>query len=140
MELIKETLKQELLKCSDTEDVPVSALLLNSNNKIIATSYNMREKNKTITGHAEILLIDEIFKTTGSKNLKEYKMYVTLEPCMMCLGALEQTGIQEVVYFLESPKFGSSNIAKNIKFTKVEDFEFEEFLKKTLQVFFKNIR
>ena len=83
----------------DLGDVPVGALVVdNSTSEILSEAYNLREKNKTATAHAEILAIEEACRKRGSWRLSGCTLYVTLEPCPMCAGALINSRIDRVVY------------------------------------------
>ncbi len=84
-------------KAIEIDEVPVGALIV-YNGEIIATAYNQREINQQATSHAEILCIQEACKKLHSWRLDECELYVTLEPCMMCTGAIIQSRIKRVVY------------------------------------------
>ena len=80
-------------------DVPVGALVVdNSTGEILSEAYNLREKNKTATAHAEILAIEEACRKRGSWRLSGCTLYVTLEPCPMCAGAIVNSRIDRVVF------------------------------------------
>ncbi|ARU90893.1 tRNA-specific adenosine deaminase [Spiroplasma clarkii] len=108
----------EIKKCNKSKDVPVAAILVDKNNKIVAVGKNNRERKKCILGHAEIKVINKIFKKTKSKNLAEYKMYVSLKPCLLCIAAIEQSHITEVHYFLENIKCDYWRFKTKINFLK----------------------
>jgi len=129
---------QELEKNNRRKDIPVAALLIDGNNKIIATEKNDRETKKNISGHAEIKVINKIFKKTKSKNLSNYTMYVSLKPCLMCIAAIEQTNIKYVHYYLENIKCQYDRFKTKISFIKEEDKD--KILEKKLKFFFKNLR
>ena len=93
-------------KAAKKGEIPVSALVVN-NNKIISSSFNKREKLKDITAHAEILAIKKANKKLNAWMLDNATLYVTLEPCAMCAGAIIQSRIKRVVYAASEPKFGS---------------------------------
>ena len=80
-------------------EVPVGALVVdNATGEILSEAYNLRETNKIATAHAEILAIDEACKKRGGWRLSGCTLYVTLEPCPMCAGALVNSRIDRVVY------------------------------------------
>lgn len=80
-------------------EVPVGALVVNNKSgEIIAEAYNLRENKKSATAHAEILAIEEACKKVGSWRLSGCSLYVTLEPCPMCAGALVNSRIDRVIY------------------------------------------
>ena len=80
-------------------EVPVGALVVNSDTgEIVAGAYNLRENGKIATAHAEILAIEEACRKAGGWRLSGYTLYVTLEPCPMCAGAIINSRIDRVVY------------------------------------------
>ena len=79
-------------------EIPVGALVVNSKSEIIARAYNLRETDKSATAHAEILAIEEACASLGAWRLNECTLYVTLEPCPMCAGALVNSRIERVVF------------------------------------------
>lgn len=87
---------QEAQKAYDKDEVPVGCIVVN-NNRIIAKSYNQTELLKDVTAHAEMLAITSSAGFLGGKYLKGCTMYVTLEPCVMCCGALNWSQISRVV-------------------------------------------
>ncbi len=86
-------------------DVPVGAIIV-YDNKIIARNHNRKEINKNAIDHAEILVIKEACEYFENWHLEECTLYVTLEPCLMCAGAIIQSRIKKLVYATSSPKFG----------------------------------
>lgn len=92
---------QEALKLAkkafDEDEVPVGALVVNGD-KIIGKGYNQVEKLNDPTAHAEILAITAACNFLGSKYLDKCTLYVTLEPCMMCTGAIREAQIPKVVF------------------------------------------
>lgn len=87
-------------------EVPIGALIVH-NGKIIAESYNLREKNFNATGHAEILSIQKACEHLQTWRLSSCDLYVTLEPCVMCAGALLQARIRSVCFGAFDPKGGA---------------------------------
>ncbi len=92
---------QEALKLAKTafeeDEVPVGAIVAYGN-KIVGKGYNQVEKLNDPTAHAEILAITAACNLLGSKYLDKCTLYVTLEPCMMCTGAIREAQIQKVVF------------------------------------------
>ncbi len=78
-------------------EIPVGAVVV-KNGEIIGKGYNLREKNKSAVAHAEVLAIEEACRHVGSWRLSECTLYVTLEPCPMCAGAIVNSRIERVVY------------------------------------------
>jgi tRNA(adenine34) deaminase len=87
-------------------EVPVGAVVVHEG-KIIAEGYNQRETSKCVTRHAEIRAIEEACRVLGGWRLVDCTLYVTLEPCLMCAGALYQARIAQVYYGCNDPKFGA---------------------------------
>ncbi len=89
-----------------SEDVPVGAVIV-KDNKIIGEGYNRREKDGDPTAHAEIIAIKEAAKSLGNWRLDDCELYVTLEPCPMCAGAIINSRIKTVVFGAYETKSGS---------------------------------
>lgn len=88
------------------DEVPVGALAVRDG-KIIAAAYNTRETSKCATHHAEILAIEEACRALGGWRLPEVTLYVTMEPCAMCAGAIINARIPRVVYGTRDLRFGA---------------------------------
>ncbi len=113
---MKEALK-EAQKAFDEDEVPVGAVVV-CDNKIIARAHNMSEKLNDVTAHAEMLAITSATNFLGSKYLNECTLYVTLEPCVMCGGALFWSQIKRIVYAASDAKKGYSLLNNNILHNK----------------------
>lgn len=100
MEAIKEAKKARRL-----DEVPIGCVIV-LNDKIIARAHNLRERNQLSLAHAEILAIKKACKIIGSWRLENCTLYVTLEPCPMCCGAILQSRIDKVVFGAYDPKGG----------------------------------
>ncbi|MBQ7902737.1 MAG: tRNA adenosine(34) deaminase TadA [Oscillospiraceae bacterium] len=92
-------------KAYDMGEVPVGAVVV-KDNKIIGEGYNYRETAQTALGHAEIMAIEAACRTLGSWRLEGCTLYVTMEPCIMCTGAIINSRIERVVYSLIDFKAG----------------------------------
>ena len=89
-------------------EVPVGALVVdNASGEVISSAYNLRETNKSSTAHAEILAIEEACRKRGGWRLGGCTLYVTLEPCPMCAGAIVNSRIVSVVYGASDKKAGA---------------------------------
>ncbi|OZS78014.1 tRNA-specific adenosine deaminase [Tetzosporium hominis] len=95
----------EAKKAGDAGEVPIGAVLVYQD-QIIARASNLRETTQNALTHAEMLVIEEGCKHLGSWRLEETTLYVTLEPCPMCAGAILQSRIPTVVYGARDPKAG----------------------------------
>jgi len=88
-----------LAKKSLPKDIPVGALLINrKNQKLVSCGFNLREKHQQISAHAELIAVSRACKKLGTYNLKDLILYSSLEPCIMCMGAIVQSKIPEVVF------------------------------------------
>ena len=94
-------------KSESLGEVPIGAVITDKNGKIIAQSTNLRETKCTVLGHAELAAVHRACKTLGSWRLTDCTLYVTLEPCFMCAGALVQSRIGRVVFGTRDPKGGA---------------------------------
>lgn len=96
------------LQAFDQNEVPVGCVIVHApSNKIIAQTHNKVEKQKDCTCHAEIEAIKNASQTLGNKNLSECDMYVTLEPCTMCISAISNARLRRLYYALSDPKQGA---------------------------------
>lgn len=109
---MNEALK-EAEKAFQIEEVPVGAVIVH-NGKIIAYAHNMRENSNDATCHAEIIAIKEACKKLNSWRLSECSMYVTLEPCPMCAGAIVQSRIGKLYIGTFDDKSGACGSVLNI--------------------------
>ena len=97
---------KEALKARDLDEVPVGAIIV-KDNKVIARAHNLKEKSNDPMGHAEILCIKKACKKVGDWYLKDCELYVTLEPCVMCSGAIINARIKKVYYGARDLKGGA---------------------------------
>jgi len=104
---------------SDSDEVPVGAVIV-CNNTVIAKAHNQVEKLNDITAHAEILAITAAANHIGSKYLDECTMFITLEPCPMCAGALKWSRIGRVVYGASDDKGGFMRFGKKMLHPKTK--------------------
>lgn len=100
-------------KAAENGDVPIGCVIV-YDGKIIARGYNRRNVDKTTLAHAEILAIKKASKYLGDWRLEECTMYVTLEPCQMCAGAIVQARIPKVVIGCMNPKAGCAGSIINL--------------------------
>jgi tRNA(adenine34) deaminase len=106
-EYMLEALK-EARKAYDIEEVPIGAVVV-KDGKVIGRGHNLKERDKDPTAHAEILAIREACEFLGGWRLTGCELYVTIEPCMMCCGAIYQSRIAKLVYGSDDPKAGCVN-------------------------------
>lgn len=97
----------------ELDETPIGAVIVHDG-KIIGKACNRRNTDKNSLAHAEIMAIDEACKYIGDWRLEECTIYITLEPCPMCAGAIVQARIPKVVYGASSPKAGFGGSVINI--------------------------
>jgi len=133
---------KEAEKAFKKGEVPVGCVIA-CNDKVISKSYNRRENEKNAINHAEILAISKACKKMKSWRLDDCVIYITMEPCLMCFGAIMQSRIGKIVYSVENEKYGyskfvySSVVMKNVEITKGVLKSKSLYL---LKLFFKNRR
>lgn len=108
---MKEALK-EANKAYLKHDVPVGAVIV-MNDKIISRGYNKKEKKQNAIMHAEIEVIEKACKKLKTWHLENCVLYTTLEPCLMCTGAILQSRIKTIYYATKNPNFGTIELLKD---------------------------
>lgn len=102
-------------KAFDLGEAPVGAVVVKkSSGEIIGKGYNLRESGKSPLAHAEIMAIDEAARTLGGWRVIDSVLYVTLEPCPMCAGAIINSRIDRVVFGASDPKAGCAGSITNL--------------------------
>lgn len=96
---------KEAKKAYKKNEVPIGAVIV-KNDKIIARAYNKKEKSNIATQHAEILAIDKACRKVKNWRLNDCTIYVTVEPCIMCCGAIIQSRIKKIVYGISNKNYG----------------------------------
>jgi len=138
----------EAEKAFANNEVPIGAVVVR-NNEIVGRGFNKIELDNDSTAHAEVLAIRDAAKNTGSwKWLEECDLYVTVEPCIMCLGAIFQSRIKTVIYGAGNSRYGAITYKNYIEIAKTAYMKepeiiggiCEEKCKDLLQSFFKKIR
>ena len=142
---MKEALK-EAQKAYEKLEVPVGAVIV-KDGKIIARGHNLKETKKDTTRHAEIIAIEKASKKLGAWRLLDCEMYVTLEPCSMCAGAMINSRIKKLYIGAIDEKTGAVgsvlNLFEDYKFNhniEVEKGILKEDCEKILKDFFKDLR
>ncbi|MDO7908691.1 tRNA adenosine(34) deaminase TadA [Paenibacillus sp. JX-17] len=103
----------EARKAEELGEVPIGAIVVRGN-EIIGRGYNLRETSHDATAHAEIVAIKQASEYLQAWRLLDCRLYVTLEPCPMCAGAIVQSRIEEVVYGTTDPKAGCAGTLMNL--------------------------
>lgn len=132
---------KEAQKAFDADEVPVGAVIV-AENKIIARGHNLTEQLNDVTAHAEMQTITSAANYIGGKYLNDCTLYVTLEPCLMCAGALHWTHITKIVYGASDEKKGFSKINQPVLHPKtiVVKGILEEQCSRILKDFFQKKR
>ncbi|HAU87120.1 MAG TPA: tRNA-specific adenosine deaminase, partial [Lachnospiraceae bacterium] len=142
---MKEAIKQAK-RAFKQDEVPIGCVIV-QDGKIIARAYNKRNMKRNPLAHAEIMAINKAAKVTGDWRLEDCVMYITLEPCQMCAGAIVQARIPKVVIGSMNPKAGCAGSILNL--LQVQAFNHQVELVKgvmekectdMLQDFFKQLR
>ncbi|MFS0784113.1 tRNA adenosine(34) deaminase TadA [Bacillus sp. 1P06AnD] len=111
--LYMEAALREAAKAGEKNEVPIGAVLV-LDDEIIAQAHNLRESEQSATAHAELMAIDEACKKLGTWRLEDATLYVTLEPCPMCSGAIILSRVKRVVYGASDPKAGCAGTFMNL--------------------------
>ncbi len=142
---MEEALK-EAKKAYKKLEVPVGAIIV-KNGEIIARAHNLKETKNDTTKHAEILAIQKASKKLNAWRLEECEMYVTLEPCTMCAGAIINSRIKKVYIGTKDPKAGACgsvlNLFEDYKFNHKVEYAIgikQQECEKVLKNFFKELR
>ena len=109
---MKEAFK-EAQKAYDADEVPVGAVIV-CNNQIIARAHNLTERLNDVTAHAEMQAITAAANYLGGKYLNECTLFVTLEPCVMCAGAIHWAQFQKIVFAASDPKRGYLRLNQSV--------------------------
>lgn len=136
---------KEAKKAYDKGEIPIGAVIV-CGDEIIAKTHNLRESKQNVFSHAESLAIDKACKKLGSWRLEDCDLYITLEPCVMCSGAIIQSRIKNVYYGAKNKRYGCHEGA-----IKLFDVEFnhkvnvcggilEDECSKLISSFFKELR
>lgn len=131
---------QEAQKALEADEIPIGAVIV-CNNKVLARTHNQTEMLNDVTAHAEMLAITAAANSLGAKYLDECTLYVTLEPCPMCAGALCHAHIGRIVWAADDPKNGFSRFGNMLHpKTKVQSGLMKDECLALLTDFFKKKR
>lgn len=137
---------KEAQKAYDKDEVPIGAIIV-KNDKIIAKAHNLRETAKQACAHAEVLAIQKACKKIAAWRLEDCDMYVTLEPCSMCAGAIINARIKNLYIGAMDPKGGAVgsklNLINDYKFNHSVNVNYgilEEECSEIIKKFFKELR
>ena len=132
---------REAEKAFESEEIPIGAVIVKGG-KVIGKGYNQMETLKDATAHAEMIAITSAQNSLGSKYLNDCELYVTLEPCMMCSGAIFLSKVKKVVYSLQDKERGHLHKSKESinKKLVIIDKILENDSKLLINSFFEKIR
>lgn len=132
---------QEAMKAFEADEVPVGAVVV-ANNQIIARSHNLTERLHDVTAHAEMQAITAAAEFLGGKYLNGCTLYVTVEPCVMCAGALYWSQLDKVVFGTRDEKRGAGRYQQQLYHPKtvVTNGVLEKECSEIMQLFFKQRR
>lgn len=105
---------EEADRAAEEGEVPVGCVLVGPDGQLLASAHNLREALEDPTAHAEIVAMREAARRLGSWRLDGATLYVTLEPCVMCAGAIVNARVQRVVWGCDDPKAGACHTLYNI--------------------------
>lgn len=130
------------IQSGEAGEIPVGAIVVAGGSRIIGKGTNQTEQLHDVTAHAEIIAITAASQFLGAKYLKDCTLYVTLEPCVMCAGALSWSQIDRIVYGASDPKRGFARVTPNILHPKttVVNGILEKDCEMIMKNFFRNLR
>lgn len=105
---------KEAAKAANQDEVPVGCVIVDGESRIISKAYNLREKKHSVFSHAEIEAIKKASKKREDWQLVDCTIYVTLEPCIMCAGAILQSRFKKIVFGARDPKGGAFGSSINV--------------------------
>ena len=137
----------EAEKALEIEEVPVGAVVI-SNGKVVGRGYNLREQEQDPTAHAELIAIRDAARNLKSWRLDDCDLYVTLEPCPMCAGAIVQARIRRLVFGAHDPKSGATGSLYNLvederlnhQLSELKGGVLAEEISQMMKTFFKKLR
>lgn len=132
---------KEAKKALKNGDVPVGCVIVDEEGNVVTKAYNKKESSKNATFHAELIAISKTCKKMKTWHLEKYTLYTTMEPCLMCSGAIIQSRIGKICYALQNPSFGGTEyIKKHNKKVKIIDNVSRETYYKIVKNFFEEKR
>lgn len=137
MNIYIDAIIKEAMKAFNKREVPVGAIVV-QDGKIIAKAHNLRIKNNDVTSHAEILAIKRAAKKLKDWRLSDCDLYVTLEPCSMCMEVIKESRINNVYYLLTREKTKKSFYKTNVRIIeKISNADDIDKYRNILSDFFK---
>ena len=104
---------KEADKAEKKEEVPIGCVIV-KDGKVVARAHNLKQTKRLATAHAEVLAIEKACRKLKDWRLEDYEIYVTLEPCAMCAGAMVNARVERVVYGMSDPRSGCCGSALDI--------------------------
>ena len=134
---ILDTLSTAAEEAFNLNEIPVAAVVVDKNNNIVGIGSNNRQNNKSVIGHAEILAILDAENNIGDWRLDGYDMYVTLEPCHMCIEVIKESRLDNI-YYICNGKCLNDLPSNFIKLNNINEYEYK--FNNLLTSFFDNMR
>ena len=130
------------IQAGEAGEIPIGAVVVAAGNRIIGKGSNQTEQMNDVTAHAEIIAISAAAQFLGAKYLKDCTLYVTVEPCVMCAGALHWSQIDRIVYGTSDPKRGFNKFSSTILHPKTTVIKgvLEKDCEMLLKNFFRTLR
>lgn len=137
---------EEAMKAYELDEVPIGAIAV-IGDEVIPRAHNLKESNHDATHHAELLLLQTCAQILGRWRLTDVTIYVNIEPCIMCMGALSHARIKRLVYGARDPKFGAADSLYQVSRDQRLNHQFEveegvlaEESSQIMKQFFRNKR
>ena len=138
---------EEAKKAGQIGEVPIGAIIIAENGEVIAAAYNRTIEQVDPTAHAEILALRQAALSANNYRLLNTSLYVTIEPCLMCMGAIVHARVKQVIYGAKDPKWGAAgslyNFSEDVRLNhrvRIIQGVREEKCRELMQAFFRTKR
>ena len=138
---------EEAKKAGQIGEVPIGAIIITENGDIVAAAYNRTIEQVDPTAHAEILALRQAALSANNYRLLNTSLYVTIEPCLMCMGAIVHARVRQVIYGAKDPKWGAAgslyNFSEDVRLNhrvRIIQGVREEKCRELMQAFFRTKR
>ncbi|MDJ0817282.1 MAG: tRNA adenosine(34) deaminase TadA [Desulfobacterales bacterium] len=135
---------EEAKKAGQIGEVPIGAIIIAENGEVVASAYNRTIEQVDPTAHAEILALRQAALSANNYRLLNTSLYVTVEPCLMCMGAIVHARVRQVIYGAKDPKWGAAgslyNFSEDVRLNhsvKIVQGVREEKCRELMQAFFR---
>ncbi len=138
---------EEAKKAGQIGEVPIGAIIITENGEVVAAAYNRTIEQVDPTAHAEILALRQAALSANNYRLLNTSLYVTIEPCLMCMGAIVHARVKQVIYGAKDPKWGAAgslyNFSEDVRLNhrvRIIQGVREEKCRELMQAFFRTKR